>query len=135
MATARDRLQLLWATVAVQILGRLLDLRWHLSNDEFEGVPQQFEAHWLMWTGVLMTLAVAILATRRADLTPGERRGYLFILASAIAYVAVAVWHFVEHANHQDPELAHVLIGLAQIAMVVGAIWVTSQARRREAPA
>jgi hypothetical protein len=129
MTTPRGRLQLLWGAVAVQLLGRLLDLRWHLSNDEFEGVSQQFEAHWLLWLGVVATLAVTLLAARRPDLAPAEQNGYLFILVSGLAYAGVAVWHFVEHANGQDPELAHILLGVTQIAMVVGAVLATYGAR------
>jgi hypothetical protein len=131
MSTARGRLQLLWGAVALQLLGRALDLRWHLNNDEFEGVSQQFEAHWLLWLGVLATLGVAIAGARRVDLASLERRGYLFVLASALAYSAVAIWHFVEHANHQDPEVAHVLLGMTQAAMVTGAIVVAVSVRRR----
>jgi hypothetical protein len=125
MSTSKGRLQLLWVAVAAQLLGRLLDLRWHLTYEEFEGVSEQFEAHWLLWLGVLATLVVALVAIRSPQLAPLERRGYLFLLASGIAYVAVAVWHFIEHANLQDPEVAHVLLGLTQAAMIVGAILAT----------
>lgn len=134
MATARGRVQLLWSAVAVQVLGRLLDLRWHLSHDEFEGVSQQFEAHWLLWAGVLMTLVVVLVAARRPDLALQERRGYLLVLFSGLAYTGVAVWHFLEHANEQDPELAHVLLGLTQIAMILGAVVATLGARGRGRP-
>jgi hypothetical protein len=42
----------------------------------------------------------------------------------------VAVWHFVEHANHSDPELAHVVIAISQISVLVGAIAATLAAWR-----
>jgi hypothetical protein len=129
MSTPKGRLQLLWGAVVAQLLGRALDLRWHLSNDEFEGVSQQFEAHWLLWLGVIATLAVAFVAARRPDLRQLERRGYLVLLASGLAYAAVAIWHFVEHANHNDPELAHVLLGVMQLAMLGGAVLATYGAR------
>jgi hypothetical protein len=61
----------------------------------------------------------------RPEPSPLEHRGYLFIVASGLAYAAVAVWHFVEHANHNDPELAHVLLGVTQLAMVAGALLAT----------
>jgi hypothetical protein len=127
-------MRLLWAAIAAQLLGRALDLRWHLSNDEFEGVSQQFEAHWLLWLGVLATLAVAIAAARRRDLAPLERSGYVALIAAGAAYVAVAVWHFVEHANHNDPELAHVLLGVTQLAMIAGALLATYGARSSRRP-
>ena len=46
---ARTALQLLWATLIVQVAGRLIDARWHATHDEFEGASQQLQAHWLIW--------------------------------------------------------------------------------------
>jgi hypothetical protein len=120
--------------VALQLLGRALDLRWHLTHDEFEGVSQQFEAHWLLWLGVLATLVVAWAAARRPEPEPLERRVYIFVLASGLAYAVVAVWHFIEHANHNDPELAHVLLGVTQLAMITGAVLATYAVRARGRP-
>jgi hypothetical protein len=119
-------LKALWIAVAVQILGRLLDLRWHLDNDEFEGTAQQLEAHWLLWLGVLATLAIALAALR----TELDGRGLRALIGITLAYIAVAIWHFVEHANHADPELAHYLLGLTQLGMIGAAIWVTLAFRR-----
>jgi hypothetical protein len=116
--------------VGVQLLGRLLDLRWHLTNEEFEGVSEQFEAHWLLWLGVLGTLLIALLAARQPETPQPERRGYLFLLGSGLGYSGVAVWHFIEHANGNDPELAHILLGITQIGMVLGAVLATIGARR-----
>jgi len=126
---ARAALQLLWATLAVQILGRLLDARWHATHDEFEGASQQLEAHWLAWIGVLATLVVAAWAVKRR-VSPG-RPGYVTVLVSTGLYVPVAVWHFIEHANHSDPELAHVLLAISQIAVLVGAVAASLAAWRR----
>jgi hypothetical protein len=120
----------LWVAVAIQVLGRLLDLRWHLANDEFEGTSQQFEAHWLLWIGVLATLAVAAFAIAQRPRIAGYR-GYLTTLIAAGAYVPVSVWHFIEHANGNDPGLAHLLLALTQIAMIAGAVWATLLVRGR----
>ncbi len=127
-------LRALWVAIAVQLLGRALDLRWHVTHDEFEGTSQQFEAHWLLWIGVLATIAVAIAALRsRAN--PAGRRGYATVLAFGAFYVPVSVWHFVEHANEADPEVAHVLLAIGQVGMVAGAVLATVLARRRLRPA
>ena len=132
--SAKGTLRALWIAVGVQIAGRLLDLRWHLNHDEFEGTAQQFEAHWLLWIGVLATVAVAGAGLRsRPDGT--TRQGWLSLLVSAIAYVGVAVWHFVEHANGADPGLAHLLLGITQAAMILAAVFITVQARRSQIPA
>ncbi len=47
----------------------------------------------------------------------------------------VAVWHFIEHADGNDPELAHALLALTQVAIVGGAMWATLVVRRLAKPA
>jgi len=125
----RRLLRLLWAAAVVQVLGRALDLRWHATHDEFEGTAQQLEAHWLLWLGVLATLAVAALGARMGG-QASAAAGFRLTLAGCLLYVPTAVWHFVEHANHNDPEAAHVLLGLWQVAMLAGVLMATVQALR-----
>lgn len=119
----------IWSTVAVQLAGRVLDGLWHARNEQFEGASEQLEAHWLAWLGVLGTVAVAWLLAR----APSTRanRGYLITALGASAYIPIAVWHFIEHANGDDPAAAHALIGLAQAAMFAGVIVATVLERRR----
>jgi hypothetical protein len=116
----------LWIAMIVMILGRLLDLQWHATHDEFEGTAQQFEAHWLLWSGVLMVLAVAAIGVR----TGVGGTGYRLVLLSTILYVPLSTWHFIEHANGADPELAHVLLGITNFGMVAGAIVALIETRR-----
>jgi hypothetical protein len=104
--------------VAVVLVGRLVDLQWHLTHDEFEGTTEQVRAHLVVWIGVLLVLAVTVLALRNSVRNPGFR----LALAGAVLYVPVAVWHFIEHANGSDPELAHVLLLIADVAIFAGAI-------------
>lgn len=122
-------LQAVWVGIAVQIAGRILDARWHLTHDEFEATSQQFEAHWLLWLGVAITLVASGLALAR--LSRAERNsGFAVLFASCVFYSGIAIWHFIEHANHNDPDVAHVLLAIGQIAMIAGAIVTTVQARR-----
>ncbi|MFL5821386.1 MAG: hypothetical protein ACJ76S_11965 [Solirubrobacteraceae bacterium] len=128
-ASDKRLLQALWVTVLLQLAGRLVDLRWHLTHHEFEATRQQLEAHWLVWLAVLATIGVAVLAiagSSRADLG-----GYRVVLVAGLVYAAVAVWHFIEHAHHHDPEVAHVLLALSQVAMLGGAVVATVRSRRR----
>jgi hypothetical protein len=127
--TANQALRALWIAVAVQLAGRLLDLRWHLTHDEFEGTSQQLEAHWLLWLGVLVTIAVGVWAVLRPERLVGYH-GYLLTVAAGLLYVPVAVWHFIAHANGEDPELAHVLVGVGGVGMVIGAVLATLLVRR-----
>lgn len=117
----------LWLAVALTVAGRLLDLQWHLTHDEFEGTSEQLQAHWLVWLGVLTILGVTTVAVREKV----GGRGFRVALLSAAFYVPVATWHFIEHANRSDPELAHVLIAIAYIGIVVGVVLATLDARRR----
>jgi hypothetical protein len=125
----RERtLAALWAATGVVVVGRLIDLQWHLTHDDFEGAADQIQAHLVVWIGVLLLLFVAAVAVRQG--TPGL--GYRLVLAGAAFYVPIAVWHFVEHANGSDPELAHVLIGIGYAAMLIGVAAVTfSEFQRR----
>jgi isoprenylcysteine carboxyl methyltransferase (ICMT) family protein YpbQ len=127
--TARPFLMWIWAGVALQIAGRVIDGIWHANNEEFEAAAQQLEAHWLAWAGILVTLIAAALAVTRLR---AEQRnaGYSVILAGGALYVPVAVWHFVEHANYNDPEVAHYLLVVGQVMIIGGAIAAVFLARR-----
>lgn len=80
----RRLLRFLWAAAAVQLLGRALDGRWHATHDEFEGTRQQLTAHWLLWLGVLATLAVAALGVRLLPDDAGAVAGFRLTLAAAL---------------------------------------------------
>jgi hypothetical protein len=110
----------IWIGIAVQVAGRALDGWWHVTHDEFEGGIEQLQAHWLAWIGVLITLAAAGVAMRRLEAT--ERGiGYPLVFSGALLYVAVAIWHFLEHVAHNDPALPHVLLVVTTAMMIVGA--------------
>jgi hypothetical protein len=127
-AALRPYLLAAWIGIAVQIGGRILDARWHATHDEFEAASQQLEAHWLLWLGVLVTLVAAGLALAR--LTAEERPGFSLLFGFTAIYVAISVWHFIEHANHNDPTLPHVLLAIGAIGMLVGVVLATLRARR-----
>ncbi|MDQ3985895.1 MAG: hypothetical protein M3280_05295 [Actinomycetota bacterium] len=106
-----------------QVAGRLVDLQWHLSHEEFEGAAEQFQAHWLIWLSTLFVLGVAALAVR--DVTPpGQRRGYLIVLVANLAYAIVAIAHFFQHLDHREVDWAHLLLAVTSIAAAIGVIWV-----------
>ncbi len=122
---ARTRLlQLLAVAAVIQIAGRALDGRWHATHDEFEGASQQLEAHWLIWLGVLATLAICVIALHWLDPDDRGLLGYRVTLISGLVYTPVAVWHFIEHANQNDPEIAHVFLALGQAGMLAGIVLV-----------
>ena len=107
----------LWAGFAISIAGRALDLRWHATHDEFETANDQLRAHWLAWLGAIVLLATAALALAQG------RRGLALptLVAGAAGYLGVASWHFYEHSQLRDPDLPHILLAVAQVAMLVAA--------------
>lgn len=129
LPTERRVLAAVWVGLGLWFAGRLIDARWHASHDEFEGASQQIEAHWLAWLGVAVTLVVAVSASRRFA-TLRRSVGLRTVAAAGAAYLLVAVWHFVEHADGNDPEVAHVLLVLANAGLIAGAIILTLSLRR-----
>lgn len=126
----RVPLRLLLAATALAIAGRLLDARWHATHDEFEGASEQLEAHWLAWIGVAAMIAAAIHALRTLP-RDSSRLGYVLVLAGGALYAAVGVWHFIAHAQGVDPELAHVLLALANATLLAGVVAAIALARLR----
>ena len=111
------------AGAVVLTAGRLLDLRWHATHDEFETGTDQLQAHWLAWLGALILLVAATLGVRR----PAYRSpGFVVLLASAATYAAVAVWHFWLHQQLRDPDLPHVVLALSQLGLYVGSAMVVA---------
>ncbi len=105
-----------------QVAGRLVDLQWHLTHDDFEGGLDQLQAHWLIWLATAFVLWVAASGLRGAGEPAG--RGYLIVLVSNLVYAAVAIVHFFQHVNGLEVDWAHFLLLVSNIAAVVGVVWV-----------
>ena len=124
----------LWGAFGVQVSGRLLDLQWHRTHSEFETGADQVTAHWLVWLGTVLILAVAVWGLRTGP-PPPERRGYLLVLWSNVVYVAVAVAHFIQHLDRQEVDWAHIGLAITNIGSLVGVVFmVTPGWVRRGAP-
>ena len=117
-----------WVGVALQVIGQAIDFRWHATHPEFETARDQLQAHWLLWIGSLVTLVAAWLAVRAVR--GARREGLLLTVWASLGYVAFSIWHFLEHARGADPDLPHVLLGVAKVGILVGVIWATVQWRR-----
>jgi hypothetical protein len=123
------QLYALWVAILVQVLGRISDGIWHLNHEDFEGAVDQIEAHFVLWTGVLMTLAASGWGLR-TDPAPERKVGYVLTFVAALVYVPASVWHFIGHANGEELDVAHAVLAVAQVAMIVGAIVATIRSRR-----
>jgi hypothetical protein len=117
----------LWIGIGVQVVGQVVDLRWHATHAEFEGAAEQLEAHWMLWIGGVVTLAAAMVGTRM--FASRWYLGFSLLLLVTVAYALVSVWHFWEHMNERDPDLPHVLLGITKIGMLAGAVSATLEAR------
>jgi hypothetical protein len=128
-ARATPYLRVVWIGALLFIAGIALDQRWHATHDEFEGTSQQFEAHWLLWVGFLVVLVATWVVFRRIG---AEERhpGLTLVLVASAVYLPVTIWHFVAHANEVDPDVAHVLLGLGDVAIIAGAAWTLVTAMR-----
>jgi hypothetical protein len=117
-----------------QVAGRLIDLQWHLTHEEFEGAAEQLQAHWLIWLSTVFVLGVAVLGVRDIH-EQGRRRGYVVVLIANLAYVVVATIHFFQHLNHLEVDWAHLLLAITSIAAAIGVLWVIAArfgSRRRQ---
>ena len=114
----------LWLAFAIQIAGRLLDFWWHATHDEFETGGDQLQAHWLVWIGTVLVLAVGLRALRQG--VEGQvRNGYLVVVWANALYIPVAVAHFIQHMNLQEVDWAHVGLAVTNIASAIGVLYVT----------
>ncbi len=105
-----------------QIAGRLVDLQWHLTHDDFESGVDQLQAHWLIWLATGFVLWIAAAGIR--DVGEPARRGYLIFLVANVVYAAVAIVHFFQHVNGLEVDWAHLLLLVSNIAAAVGVVWV-----------
>jgi hypothetical protein len=115
--------RLLLIGFVAQIAGRLVDLQWHLTHDEFEGAAEQFRAHWLIWLATMFVIGVAIAAVRSVGQST-QRHGYLVVLVANLVYAVVAVIHFFQHLDHLEVDWAHLLLAITGIAGAIGVLWV-----------
>lgn len=125
----RTARRLLAVGVGVLILGRLIDLAWHAAHPEFETAMDQLRAHVVVWVGDLIVLWAGVFALARGLRHPA----YGVVLAGAVGYALVAVWHFIEHANLRDPDLPHLLLAGTNALILGGAAWVAVEAWRGQA--
>ncbi len=121
--------RVLWVGVALQLAGTAIDLRWHATHEEFETAGDQVQAHFVLWLGVLVILAVSALAVRRTGPERGNV-GYVLAAVSGTAYAIASVWHFIEHANGSDPAAAHVVLYIFWALVLAGAVTATVLSRR-----
>ena len=114
--------RLLWGAFAIQVAGRLLDFWWHATHEEFETGGDQLQAHWLVWMGTILVLAVGVRALRDG-VTGAERGGYLTVVVANGLYVPIAVAHFIQHMDHQEVDWAHAGLSITNVVAALGVLY------------
>lgn len=120
----------MWAGVGIFIVGRLIDLVFHATHEEFETAVDQIQAHAVVWLGVVVLLAAAMRALSRRK----PEGGYFLLLFGTVLYAGVAAWHFWEHSQLRDPDLPHALLVAATLVMLASVVWIAvdvASGRRR----
>jgi hypothetical protein len=110
--TSRWLLAGVWTGIALQVVGQVIDLRWHATHPGFERATDQLQAHWLIWLGALLTLLAAAVGTKRVP--SSWFSGYRLLLLAGVGYALSSAWHFWEHANLRDPAAPHVLVAIGK---------------------
>src|SRR3954447_22718973 len=112
VTTSRLR-ALVAAGLVVFVGGMARDIAWHATHNtqkEFETASKQVEVHWLLWLVALTLLIAGLLALRESPAARRFERAVRLTVASGVVYAVVSVWHFIEHANGADPQIAHVFL-------------------------
>jgi uncharacterized BrkB/YihY/UPF0761 family membrane protein len=133
---------LIWAALAVQFAGLIVDIVWHALHSDFEARTVEQMAvhlgtiHIPIYVGVLCVL----LATAWALIDQARRPpiGAAFPVAFLGAMVSAAgeLWHAYLHLHldtHGGP--VAVVISFAGFLIVVAAMWISGRRDRRRKPA
>jgi hypothetical protein len=122
--TATRWLLALWIGVGIQLLGQVLDVRWHAAHgSHFRSASEQVQAHWVIWVSIAVTMLSAAAAVRAGH--GRASRGFLWALVTSVVFAAASGWNFWEHAHGRHAIAPHVLMIVSRIGVVVAAVWVT----------
>ena len=126
--TPRTIRRLIWASVALELVGLGVDALWHgLLHPEFEGTSRGEMARHLLGVHLLLYLGVlALLATTLTALIARARAGRVglatpVMVAGAVAQTTGEVWHAYSHLALR-PNPVPELLGFIGLAAVVVAL-------------
>lgn len=120
----RTLLLALWIGVGIQLLGQIVDVRWHAQHgSHFQSASEQVAAHWVVWVSIGVMIASA--ATAVGSGYAKASRGFAWALVASALYAAASGWNFWEHAHGRHAAAPHVLIGVSRIGVLVAAVLAT----------
>lgn len=120
----RRLLLALWIGVGIQLLGQIVDVRWHAQHgSHFRSASEQVAAHWVVWVSIGVMIASAATAVGSGHAKAS--RGFAWALVASALYAVASGWNFWEHAHGTLGVAPHVLIAVSRIGVLVAAVLAT----------
>lgn len=120
----------MWAGFGLAVLGVVVDARWHEANpDALEAGWALLEAHGVLYAGMLVILAGAVLAARDATGRWSPTGAYGFALAGALAQVVGRGWDAAAHSLGGEAAIAHAVSRTGLLVLLAALAVASWQAR------
>lgn len=121
VTSARRWLWGVWIGVGLGLAGQLVDLDWHAQHGSFRTASDVFQAHWLTWLGVALTIGVGIAGARSYA---GSRSGFGYIALAAGVNAVAHAWNAFEHIRGaKEPIVPHVLLAVSGVGILVASFY------------
>ena len=133
---------LIWAALAVQFAGLIVDIVWHALHSDFEARTVEQMAvhlgtiHIPIYVGVLCVLLATAWALIDQARRPPIGAAFPVAFLGALISAAGELWHAYLHLHldtHGGPFAA--VISFAGFLIVVAAMWISGRRDRRRKPA
>jgi uncharacterized BrkB/YihY/UPF0761 family membrane protein len=142
MSRRRKSRMLIWAALAVQFAGLIVDIVWHALHSDFEARTVEQMAvhlgtiHIPIYVGVLCVLLATAWALIDQARRPPISAAFPVAFLGALISAAGELWHAYLHLRldtHGGPFAA--VISFAGFLIVVSAMWISGRRDRRRKPA
>jgi uncharacterized BrkB/YihY/UPF0761 family membrane protein len=142
MSRRRKSRTLIWAALAVQFAGLIVDIVWHALHSDFEARTVEQMAvhlgtiHIPIYVGVLCVLLATAWALIDQARRPPIGAAFPVAFVGSLISTAGEAWHAYSHLRldtHGGPIAA--AVSFTGFLIVVGAMWINGRRDRRRKPA
>lgn len=120
---ARRWLWIVWGSLGLGLAGQMVDLAWHAKFGRFVTAADVFQAHWLTWLALAITIAACMVGMRSGQIAS---RGFGYVLIASALHVVGHTWNAWEHIHGaQEPIVPHVMLAVSGVALIVTAGFTT----------
>ena len=142
MSRRKKSRMLIWAALAVQLAGHVIDVVWHAVHSDFEAKTVEQMAvhlgtvHIPLYVGVLCVLLSTVWAVIDQARRPPIGAAFPIAFVGALISTAGEIWHASMHLQ-LDTRAAPIAgtMSLVGFVIVVAAMWVSGRQDRRRKPA